>query len=230
MGETGQKAPYGLKVFLLTLGFLVRATTKFRKKDYRRTAKQIFAAVIQAAPEDGIAIDCGANVGAITGLFLERGLRVYAFEPDPVASERLLAQYGQNPNLVFHPVAVGIASSQQLLYRRKEFEENPEYWTMSSSLLRRKVCDDRHSIEVEVVDFIEFLQGIPERISILKMDIEGAEVGILEKLLDTGLHNKIDFIFVETHGRISLDCAFRTARIRARIQANGFSHFNLDHN
>ena len=79
------------------------------------------------------------------------------------------------------------------------------------------------------MDFIDFLQALPEPISILKMDIEGAEIEILEKLLDTGLHTKIALIFVETHGRISLACAWRTDRIRARIHAAGFSNFNLDH-
>ena len=52
---------------------------------------------------------------------------------------------------------------------------------------------------VEVIDLIEFVQALDRRVKILKIDIEGAEFEIIEKLLDTGIYRKIDYIFCETH-------------------------------
>lgn len=221
---------YRVKVFFLTVFYLIRAKTKIGKKHRRKVAKEIFSKAIREAGAGSVAIDCGANVGNIAGLFLEQGLQVHAFEPDPIAAGLLTEKHGKNTNLHFHFAAVGIKPGRQHLYRRKEFDENPEYWTISSSLLQRKVCDDNNSVEVDVIDLLDYIDRLPGSIAIMKMDIEGGEVEILEKILDSGLYRKIGLIFVETHERISLDCALRTAKIRARIHADKLENFNLDHN
>lgn len=80
---------------------------------------------------------------------------------------------------------------------------------------------------INLIDKIEKFQG---EISILKLDIEGSEVPILQSLLDSGLHQKVKFIFVETHERFSHKIAWQTAQLRARIKKGQLSHINLDHN
>lgn len=210
--------------------FLLRSKFKLGKKLRRKAARKEFETAMDSAPTNSIVLDCGANVGSFTEMFLNKGFRVHAFEPDPLAGKLLLEKFGANPLLTFHAAAVGIESGSAKLFRHNEFTENPVFWTIASSLLKRKICDENHFIEVQVLDFIEYIQNIPERIAILKMDIEGAEIPILERILDLGLHKNIGFIFVETHERISFNCAIRTAVIRARIFLNRLGNFNLDHN
>ena len=58
-------------------------------------------------------------------------------------------------------------------------------------------------IEVKVVDFCEYLRkknNIFEKI-VVKMDIEGAEIQLLESLIETGMINAIDILYVEFHSR-----------------------------
>jgi hypothetical protein len=62
----------------------------------------------------------------------------------------------------------------------------------------------------------------------MKMDIEGAEVDVLNQLLDEGLHESIEQAFVEVHDRRIKSLAKPTQRLRERLQALGVSHFRLD--
>lgn len=210
--------------------FILRSKLKIGKKGRRDAARKLFKNAIESAKQGSIALDCGANQGLISEKFLAKGMRVHAFEPDPVAQGILLEKLNGQSNLNFMPVAVGVENSRVTLYRRKQFAENPAHWTMSSSLLKRKVCDGLNTEYVEVTNLLDYIRNLDEQISILKMDIEGSEIPILEQLLATGLHRKIDLIFVETHERISFYCAIRTAVIRAKIHVMELRNFNLDHN
>ena len=57
------------------------------------------------------------------------------------------------------------------------------------------------AIRVDVVDFIAYIEALDRDVRILKMDIEGAEWGILNRLVDHPILSRIDCIFVETHER-----------------------------
>ena len=70
---------------------------------------------------------------------------------------------------------------------------HPSYSTM------RHPCRES-AIEVRQIDFVAFLADLDEDIGVLKVDIEGAEVDLLEALLDRpDILRRIDHIFVETH-------------------------------
>lgn len=61
--------------------------------------------------------------------------------------------------------------------------------------------DAQNAVEVEVVDLIAFLEGLGRDVRIIKMDIEGAEWEVLNRLIDHPVLSRIDCIFVETHER-----------------------------
>ena len=63
------------------------------------------------------------------------------------------------------------------------------------------VYEDENAVRVEVVDILEYLHVLDRDIRILKMDIEGAEWDILERLRTHPVLDQIDTIFVETHER-----------------------------
>ena len=50
------------------------------------------------------------------------------------------------------------------------------------------------------------------------MDIEGSEIEILNKIIDLNMHDKIKYIFVETHERFSHKLGLETAKLKLRIK------------
>jgi hypothetical protein len=81
---------------------------------------------------------------------------------------------------------------------------------------------------VEGIPFAEFVRDLGARVRLLKMDIEGAEVAILNRLLDEGLHERIDQVFVEVHDRQNKSLAEPTRLLRERLAALGAGHIRLD--
>ncbi len=60
------------------------------------------------------------------------------------------------------------------------------------------------------------------------MDIEGAEVDVLNQLLDDGLHEMIDQSFIEVHDRQIRALAEPTQKLRKRLQELQLERFRLD--
>lgn len=179
------------------------------------------------SPND-IAIDCGANVGKFTHLLGKTGAMVYAFEPDPYCFEILKSKFEGRPNIRLFNKAVGAENGKTALYRSKDFESDPTFFSQASSLYASKTnVDATQCITVDQVDLIEFIATLP-RVSLLKIDIEGAEVPVIEKLLDTGMIDKVGHTFAETHERNIPELVARTAALRKRITAEKRSNLDLD--
>ena len=146
-------------------------------------------------------IDLGANVGVYTRKMALEAKRVIAFEPDPWACAELRANVADLDNVKIENAAAGASENTVLLYRHSRFENKPASYSQSSSI----IADKRHiteqdAVEVRQIDFIRYIEGLDEEVGVLKIDIEGAEVDLLESLLERpDILKRIDHIFVETH-------------------------------
>ena len=172
----------------------------------------------------GLVIDGGANIGEVTEGFLRYGFHSIAFEPDPLAIEVLQKKFDHDTRVTLHPKALGGSARTAFLHRNATRVSGS---TTESSLLARPELNGE-TIEVEVVDIVEFLEGLKEPVAVLKLDIEGAEAEVLERLLDAGWDRKIGRIFVETHDRFSTELAARLDAIRTRLVSQGISNIELD--
>jgi Methyltransferase FkbM domain len=115
------------------------------------------------------------------------------------------------------------------LFRSPAFAINPDRYVQASSLFAAKAdVTSTNSIIVEQIDLIPFIAELPDRVALLKLDIEGSEVPILERLLATGVVSRVDCIFAETHERIIPELVIRTAALRQRIERESLLHINLD--
>jgi len=150
--------------------------------------------------EKDVAIDCGANVGEMTAVMAEGGASVHAFEPNPHACALLGEKFAANPRIHIHKAAVHVLDGVMPLYLHENSREDEVYWSNGSSLLPEKpnVSAERF-VEVRTVDLAAFIRGLPGRVRLVKMDIEGAEVEVLRHLAAAGALDKVDFLFVETH-------------------------------
>jgi FkbM family methyltransferase len=146
-----------------------------------------------------VAIDCGANMGKFTEILARSGATVYAFDPEPTVRERMENVAAAFDNVTFFPAAVGLTETPVRLYRPHDFDTDPVIGSQSVSVFAEKTNVSAEStVEVEQVDFFRFLQRVGP-VRILKMDIEGAEVPILKRLLEDDALFGIDRIYVELH-------------------------------
>jgi hypothetical protein len=60
------------------------------------------------------------------------------------------------------------------------------------------------------------------------MDIEGAEVPVIEKLIETGAIERVENVFVETHEKRIPALAERTRRLRNRLENMNRINCNFD--
>lgn len=181
----------------------------------------------QLAPGD-IAIDCGANVGKITAKLAEPGVTVYAFEPDPNAWEVLQSNFKDNPSVVLINKAVSDHEGRARIYFSKRYGEDPTKYSTGTTLLADKPnIDTENFVEVEVIDLAEFIVRLNKPIRILKMDIEGEEVKVLNKLIDRKLTDYIRHILVETHERFP-SLKEPTENLKRKIRQNKLKNIDLD--
>jgi FkbM family methyltransferase len=208
--------------------WLSKRSSKKRDRKYQPLQEDFDKAVAVLSAGD-IAIDCGANLGLYTTRMAESGATVHAFEPNPDAYQKLAEVTSGYPNVILHQAAVTTEPGEVKLYLHKYADDDPEYWSSGSSLLAEKsnVRED-NAVTVEAVHLAAFISQLGKPVKLLKMDIEGAEVGVLNQLLDEGLHESIEQAFIEVHDRRIKSLAQPTQALRERLISVGANQFRLD--
>ena len=214
--------------FLFIFKWYFFGRLKIGRKSRKKNAFAEFNRALSNLNKGSYVIDCGANVGEFTKLFLEKGFFVDAFEPDPIAINELKKKYKNNKNFNLFQSAVGLKDNTQKLFRYRKFDENDPYSTQGSSLLDYRSGTNKPFVEIKVIDFINHINKQKREISLLKMDIEGSEIEILNKIIDLNMHDKIKYIFVETHERFSHKLGLETAKLKLRINNLNINNINLD--
>ncbi len=211
----------------LETAHLVRKLTG-RRARARATAKRAFRACLARLTPQDVAIDLGANAGEFTVPMAETGARVFAFEPDPHALTLLHKAVAGHPNVTVIEAAAGAEDGTAQLYRKRGFDREPDRASKSSSLYaeKRNVADE--AIDIEVKDFNAFLADLETDVALIKIDIEGAEVPLMEALLDSPQAARVGEIFIETHERGLPYLAARTAALKSRTAGQTRPRVNWD--
>jgi FkbM family methyltransferase len=151
----------------------------------------------------GLVIDCGANVGYSTAYFLSRfaGCQVVAIEPDAgnyAMLRRNMAPYGSRVTMIHG----GVWSRAARLSMAADHYRDGREWSRQV-----RVCEPEEDHDVEGVGIADLLKESGyDRISILKVDVEGAEAVIFADNYESWIE-KIDVIAIELHD----DSVFGTA-------------------
>lgn len=187
-----------------------------------------YNSIFNSLNEGDIAIDCGANVGKVTQRMARSGAIVYAFEPDPNAFKELEKSFGNIKNVVLFNKAVSDYSGNVKLYFNDRYNEDPKKWSVGSTLVEDKPHVDKSNfVEVEVIDLTEFINNLQKPVTLIKIDVEGEEIRILNKLIDTGLAKKVENILVETHERFPV-LKNPTEDLRKKIKDLNIKNIDLD--
>ena len=203
---------------------------------YRRKLRKLHAPAAEAEFREAltgaagkICIDLGANLGQHTRTMAAHAAKVYAFEPDPWTAAELRTRLADVSNVEVIEAAAGTEDGTFPLYRTASFDADPAEQSQSSSLMAQKRnIDISNAIDVRVIDFPAFLESLDADIAVIKMDIEGAEVPLLEALFDHPVKNRIGHLFVETHESRIPDLLARTDALRSRAAAMTQPRVNMD--
>lgn len=170
-----------------------------------------------------LVIDLGANVGDVAAPLAATGATVECFEPDPYAFARLSERLGEAPNVTLVNAAAGTRAGTVTLRRAPGFDAKPKGASVKSTILEGgRGVGDEGAVEVPMIDFPAHLRAriaAHGEIALLKMDIEGAELDILEAMEAEGLFQSIRCTLAETHERKFKALRPRYRALRERIGA-----------
>lgn len=200
----------------------IEALLRRQKRNLRKAWAEGYLTAITAMLKPGdLAVDCGANMGVVTERLAATGADVVAFEPDPFAYKTLEQKFGNTPNVTLVNAAVGVSAGTVRLMRADNFGDNPEGASVKSTILDggRRI-DAENSVEVPLIDFPVWVSTqIVARgeIAFIKMDIEGAELDILERLDQERGFQNIRCLVAETHERKFKDLRDRYKALRDKV-------------
>jgi FkbM family methyltransferase len=172
----------------------------FSRRQLKYLLREVFARstyAFRAKQRDPRIIDCGANIGVATLFFktLYPAARVTAFEPDPQTFALLRRNVEENclGDVELRNQAASDAAGHLSFYVDKAV---PGHFRMS--LVPERMPDS----EVIDVEAVPLSTSIDERVDLLKLDVEGAEGGVIADLSQTGALRRIDQLIMEYHHNI----------------------------
>jgi FkbM family methyltransferase len=167
-------------------------------------------------------IDLGANVGLVSEVMARTNARVISFEPNLKAFSSLELIKKKYSNMHIHNTAAGTKKSIVKLFHHKDVKSSNNDFTQSSSLLNYKsnVSTEFYE-EVEEIDFAAFIKSLNSEIEILKIDIEGYEIDLINHLLDQNVFGSVNKVYVETHTKKNKSLVNPTNNLKSRIKSEG---------
>ncbi len=169
-----------------------------RNRFYDELTKEVFRRTLNP---DSVCIDVGCHKGDLLAIMMRLAPsgRFFAFEPLPGFYNRLNKKYGSDPRVVLSPKALSDVHQAEA-----EFNyvlSNPGY----SGLKRRKYYQpDEIDVKISVsTDLLDNIIKESDQISLIKIDVEGAEFGVLKGGVST-IRRDMPFIVFE-HGLDAAD-------------------------
>ena len=172
-------------------------------------------------------LDLGSNTGqafsVFSKIFVRGKVTFELFEPNPHCFEILTRLTRDFPGSAeCHQKAVGTANGSALLYGLAEDEGGK--FSQGASLLAQhnssKYDPSREqALLVEVLDFAQFLEDQRGEFDVVvaKMDIEGAEIEVLNHLIQTKSIDVLDVLYVEFHSQFYAGAEAVTAMEKERV-------------
>ena len=199
-------------------------------------ARGLMQGILSMLTPGDVVFDCGANVGDVTAPLAETGGTVHAFEPDPYAFDQLSKRVKGMGHVTLHNAAVGVTAGTVQLMRAANFDDNPKGGSVKSTVISggRNINEDAGAtIDVQMIALPDLIRAEAAQaggqIAFLKMDIEGAELDLLEHMQAENLFDLVRLTVAETHENKFRDLRPRFAALREAVAAHHpVTRVNLD--
>jgi len=177
-------------------------------------------------------LDIGANQGHFTRACLNLGYKVIAVEPHPTALKFLLKYFHNNKDVIIHGKAISNIEGVVNLYLSPMHHYDPIATSIRASLVQDKFgVNTGLSIYVKAIKLSNLFDS-GEIYSLIKIDIEGAEMNLVDDLIY--FSDRIERLLVETHSRFmdnSLDRQYykkQMDKLNTFIAINKLSNWRTD--
>lgn len=167
-----------------------------------------------------IALDIGANVGDVTSMLARTGASVYAYEPDPNAFAILQRRFALVRRVACINKGVMDKESTLRLFFCKPSSADRVQASQGSSFIAEKNAGAQEWRDVPCEDVAGVLNAF-DQIGFLKMDIEGAEVRVINRMIDCGAIHRVRRMAVETHEQQIPSLAPEIEQLRSRLNDIG---------
>jgi FkbM family methyltransferase len=184
-----------------------------RRRDYRAMVKLWYAdggddrfRFDYDLDERSLVVDLGGYEGQwASDLYARQRCRIAIFEPVARFARNIEARFRKNKDITVFACGLGASSRTETIYVHG-----------ASSSTHKKQAQ---SEQIELVDVQQWFEehGI-ESVQLMKINIEGGEYELLERLVETGLIAKIDDIQVQFHN-FTADAAARMERLQRAMRA-----------
>jgi FkbM family methyltransferase len=201
-------------------------TTRFRvhsRAEYWRTddfvdERPVLADLLAELSPDDVFYDVGANIGLYSCFAASRLCkgRVVAFEPHPETAERLRTNIALNIE-VYDVFEFALADSEDTMVL------GPPENGGRPGTFRLRENGGKAAISVDVVrgDELRARAGIPAP-SVVKIDVEGAELDVLEGLSKTLSAERCRLVYVEVHPAVLEARGNSQQDVESRLRELGF--------
>ena len=170
-----------------------------------------------------LVIDVGANRGRVSECLALRGSKVISFEPNSNAFTKLLSISEKYQNIDAKNLAAGTKNRSVRLYLHKETARSGADLTQSSSLLSEKPNVSAGIFEeIQEIDFAEFLESLNSPVELIKIDIEGYEIELINHLIDRKVLDNVNRVYLETHERKFKALLASTEALKERVINEGY--------
>ena len=158
----------------------------------------------------------------MTAALVRRGAFVHAFEPNPDAFAVLAGRFGATQNVELRQQAVLDRAGRVRLYLHVDAATDPVGASVGASVLPFKGnVDEERYVVVDAIDLSQFVLGLPRPVKVVKIDVEGAECPIVNRLIDTGAIERTETVLVELHDRHIPELTHEYAALRERLGREG---------
>tara|TARA_B100000945_G_scaffold124252_1_gene98664 strand:+ start:796 stop:1485 length:690 start_codon:yes stop_codon:yes gene_type:complete len=148
-------------------------------------------------------VDLGANTGQSSIILWFRGFEVYAYEPHPIAFEKLNTLFKDVK--MIHTINAAVVESESCeneekkLYLHEDRDNIDIDLSQASSLMIDKTnIDNNDYYRIKTLKLNKIIEDL-EKISLVKCDIEGYEYILYKDLLFN--KDKIEYFIIETHSK-----------------------------
>lgn len=176
---------WGLSLLLQPRGNVTETRLLFTPRFFDPHERKYIACLRKTGPDDFLFLDAGANIGAysywVYSLWQKRA-RILAFEANPELARRFLANLERNQTDTVEVHNIALSPEEGFL----EFQLDPE--NLGESHLAGEASGSRHvgsagnRIRVAARRLSPYVKELDRPADLLKIDIEGAEVPVLEEL------------------------------------------------
>lgn len=159
--------------------------------------------------QGAVVMDVGGYIGEWAEKIQTRyNARIFSFELDPSTLPRLQKRFASNPNVQCLDYGLG-GQDCTLSLKQKD---------MGSTLYDKAGDDHAASVTVQVRDIVKVMDELQlSNVDLLKLNIEGGEYDVLERLLESGKIRDVDCLMVQFHEWLD-NANWRRFKIRRQLR------------